>query len=139
MRALSTPHPIAMAAAPRTYYLAVLFALGLGLAWVGWRVTALSLQVGELQARVEALSDELQQADDTLAQSQEAMQRVRDATDGLSAAVDALDGRALGEVLPALLQARQALQEAVTDAEDAVGAGPDPQEDDAPAQPALET
>lgn len=119
-------------------HLAVVFCLALGLAWVGWRLTVLSQQVGELQGRVDSLSSELQQADDTLAQSQAALQRVRDATDDLSDTVDALGSQGVGEVLPVLLQARQALQEAVSDAVDAVGGAPDPQTDE-PDQPALVT
>lgn len=128
-----------MAGASRPpFHLAVVFCLALGLAWVGWRLTVLSQQVGELQGRVDSLSSELQQADDTLAQSQAALQRVRDATDDLSDTVDALGSQGVGEVLPVLLQARQALQNAVSDAVDAVGGAPDPQTDE-PDQPALVT
>jgi TolA-binding protein len=113
----------AMFRGSRFMSLFVVFCLGLGLAWVGWRVTDLAQQVSDLQGQVNQLSGEAQAADDALTQSQAAMQRVREATDELSNTVDALGDQDVREVLPALLQARQALQEAVTDAEDALGDG----------------
>ncbi len=128
-------HPLlesAMSRGLRAMYLPVVFCLGLGLAWVGWRVMDLAQQVGELQGQVNALSGEVQAADDALAQSQAAMLRVREATDELSDTVDALGNQDAREVLPALLQARQALQEAVTDAEDALGDGAAKPAEDAP-------
>lgn len=119
-------------ASSRPFYLAVVLCLGLGLAWVGWRVTDLAQQVSELQGQVNALSDEVQAADDALAQSQAALQRVHQASDDLSGALESLGDHDAGQVLPALLQAQQALQEAVSDAEDALGDGPAQPTDDTP-------
>lgn len=133
-------HPLlesAMSRGLRAMYLPVVFCLGLGLAWVGWRVTDLAQQVHELQGQVDQLSGEVQTADDALAQSQAAMQRVRQATDELSDTMDALGDRDAREVLPALLQARQALQEAVTDAEDTLGDGAAKPAEDAPSDDQL--
>ena len=95
-------HPLlesAMSRGLRAMYLPVVFCLGLGLAWVGWRVMDLAQQVGELQGQVNALSGEVQAADDALAQSQAAMLRVREATDELSDTVDALGNQDAREVL----------------------------------------
>ena len=58
-------HPLlesAMSRGLRAMYLPVVFCLGLGLAWVGWRVMDLAQQVGELQGQVNALSGEVQAA-----------------------------------------------------------------------------
>lgn len=129
---------MAGASRPSAVYLALVFCLGLGLAWVGWRVTELSQQVGDLQGRVDSLSTELSQADEALVQSQAAVQRVRDAADELSDTVDALGTQGVAEVLPALVQASQDLQDAVTDAEATVGNLPAPQAEE-PDQPALVT
>lgn len=123
-----------MAGATRPYSFAIVFCLALGLAWVGWRVTDLAQQVSDLQGQVQALSDDAQAADDALAQSQEALRRVRAASDDLSDSLESLNGPNPGAALPALFRAQQALLDALSDAEDALG-GEDAPADDEPADP----